>query len=282
MNTLKTLKRTERAKRNLALKLMLERRFLPEIRKYFKIIERDFTLFYSTTGRVLSKRSYGLDTVSLLRKQYKRVSNSFGVEMRDSALKEYIPNVFETKQEDQEEIEALIAAALALFEEKSPQKRSEFINETNQKEINEATNEAIQTLEQEGDEVSNVAIAFLASSIIRKKFAKRVDTIALTETQFSSERVKAIEAGIIAEGLGADIIAITDAIVLPSTQGKKQWAAILDEVTRLNHAIADGQRRRIDEPFNVGGELLRHPGDTSLNASAGNVINCRCSALYTL
>ena len=34
----------------------------------------------------------------------------------------------------------------------------------------------------------------------------------------------------------------------------------------------------IDEPFNVGGELLMHPGDPS--GSAGNIINCRCTEFF--
>ena len=56
---------------------------------------------------------------------------------------------------------------------------------------------------------------------------------------------------------------------------KRQWFAFLDGSTRDEHAEAHGQVRAIDEPFDVGGESLMHPGD----GSAENAINCRCDVL---
>ncbi len=66
----------------------------------------------------------------------------------------------------------------------------------------------------------------------------------------------------IAKDKGADIV--------------KQWDATLDSRTRLSHALADGQIREIDKPFNVGGEELQAP---SVGGSAFNVCNCRCQLL---
>ena len=54
----------------------------------------------------------------------------------------------------------------------------------------------------------------------------------------------------------------------------KRWVATADERTRPDHAAADGQEVPNDEPFEVGGELMMYPGDISLGASAGNVVNC--------
>lgn len=56
----------------------------------------------------------------------------------------------------------------------------------------------------------------------------------------------------------------------------KQWDATLDDRTRPDHALADGQIREIDEPFIVGGEQLQAPG---IGGSAEQVINCRCACL---
>lgn len=56
----------------------------------------------------------------------------------------------------------------------------------------------------------------------------------------------------------------------------KQWDATLDDRTRPDHALADGQIREIDEPFIVGGEQLDAPG---IGGSAEQVINCRCACL---
>jgi SPP1 gp7 family putative phage head morphogenesis protein len=59
---------------------------------------------------------------------------------------------------------------------------------------------------------------------------------------------------------------------------QKQWLAVEDARTREAHAAANGQTVELDEPFVVGGEEMMMPGDP--NASAGNVINCRCTVLY--
>jgi SPP1 gp7 family putative phage head morphogenesis protein len=56
---------------------------------------------------------------------------------------------------------------------------------------------------------------------------------------------------------------------------QKRWISALDGRTRDPHAAANGQRANEKEPFNVGGERMMYPGDPS--ASAGNVINCRCT-----
>lgn len=61
---------------------------------------------------------------------------------------------------------------------------------------------------------------------------------------------------------------------------RKKWNAIIDEVTRQNHADADGQVVDIDRPFRVGDSLLMYPKDTSLGATDDEVINCRCWATY--
>ncbi len=59
----------------------------------------------------------------------------------------------------------------------------------------------------------------------------------------------------------------------------KKWSATGDERTREAHSIADGQIVLKDKPFIVGGEKMMYPLDGSLGASAGNIINCRCTML---
>lgn len=56
----------------------------------------------------------------------------------------------------------------------------------------------------------------------------------------------------------------------------KKWLTSGNSNVRATHAEANGQVVAIDEAFEVGGEQLMHPGDSSLGASAGNVINCHC------
>ena len=56
------------------------------------------------------------------------------------------------------------------------------------------------------------------------------------------------------------------------------WLSSRDPKVRESHAAADGQRVKIGDLFNVGGEELEYPGDPS--GSPENVINCRCIATY--
>lgn len=49
-----------------------------------------------------------------------------------------------------------------------------------------------------------------------------------------------------------------------------------DKKAKFNHYTAN-QVVPATEPFVVSGERMNYPGDTSFGASAGNVINCRCS-----
>ncbi len=55
------------------------------------------------------------------------------------------------------------------------------------------------------------------------------------------------------------------------------WAATLDMRTRHEHRLLDGQRRDIDEPFEVDGEKIRFPGDPE--AAPHLVYNCRCTLI---
>lgn len=62
----------------------------------------------------------------------------------------------------------------------------------------------------------------------------------------------------------------------------KFWTASFDERTRKAHFDANGQKKNINEPFIVGGEKMMYPLDSSLGASAGNIINCRCVTTYSV
>lgn len=86
-------------------------------------------------------------------------------------------------------------------------------------------------------------------------------TIARTEGHRvqSEARMDAMQA---AKKKGADIV--------------KQWDATLDGNTRPNHRLLDGQIRELDEPFEVSGMKVDHPGAFGL---ASEDCNCRCCVL---
>lgn len=59
--------------------------------------------------------------------------------------------------------------------------------------------------------------------------------------------------------------------------GSRAWLSARLKTSREAHVAADGQERKLDEPFDIGGEALLYPGDP--NGSAKNVIWCYCSQL---
>lgn len=58
---------------------------------------------------------------------------------------------------------------------------------------------------------------------------------------------------------------------------EKEWRKSGKLKGRLEHAMVDGQRRKVDEPFDVGGEKLMYPRDPA--ASPRNRVNCGCMSL---
>ena len=55
----------------------------------------------------------------------------------------------------------------------------------------------------------------------------------------------------------------------------REWVAVHDGRTRHEHRQADGQKRKVGEPFDVGGYKMMRPGDMS--APGFLVYNCRCA-----
>ena len=62
---------------------------------------------------------------------------------------------------------------------------------------------------------------------------------------------------------------------------KKKWIDVGDKRERKTHLEVRGTTLPIDEPFSVGDSLLQFPKDTSLGASADEIVNCRCSIQYS-
>lgn len=62
---------------------------------------------------------------------------------------------------------------------------------------------------------------------------------------------------------------------------KKQWLSTLDDRTRHSHALLDGEKVDLDEPFiTVGGNKLMYPADP--NGEPEDVYNCRCTMLASI
>lgn len=63
---------------------------------------------------------------------------------------------------------------------------------------------------------------------------------------------------------------------------EKFWISIQNDgrtrTTPYDHLDMNNQKQELEKPFFVGGENIQYPGDTK--ASAGNVINCRCTVAF--
>ncbi len=60
----------------------------------------------------------------------------------------------------------------------------------------------------------------------------------------------------------------------------KIWQSIIDDRTRISHLDANGQRRLLNDPFDVGSAALQWPADAG--GPLAEIINCRCWEDYEL
>ena len=273
-----TTERNKRARRNLTLKLALEKTFSRELVSYFNEIRKDVVSFYTATGLLINADIYQSKTETLLERHYKRVIRNFINEGKYSYRKSLEAKGIEYKQEQEEEDEKIKATSVLIalaFVESIVQRRASQLIETTNANIKDTAAKATKRAKEAGTKVYDEMKKGLDSA-----FKARYAMIALTETQFMAERSKNIEAAVIARNGEGDPSSINDGVVTGNPDVKKEWAAILDDRTRGGHAMADGQTQNMNDPYTVNGEYLMYPSDTSMGASLGNIINCRCSSLY--
>jgi len=69
----------------------------------------------------------------------------------------------------------------------------------------------------------------------------------------------------------------TETGAITAANVKRVWDSAGDRRVRLSHAAMDGQTVSLDDPFvSPLGSRLMFPGDISLGAAAGEIVNCRC------
>ena len=175
----------------------------------------------------------------------------------------------------QEEERSYIAESLAAYFIARSLEQAAIITATNQENVNAGVQVARESVDADGAPLPKRDKARIAGAVTARHLRGRLTTIATTETQHAAEASKATEADVLSGR--------TPAIVAPAPADAgvtKEWVTVGDENVRDAHVAADSQTVDMAKPYTVGGELLRYPGDTSLGASAGNVMNCRCSSVY--
>ncbi len=285
--------------KQLAMKLKLEDRLKPKLRKFFRQMGHDVKIVMTVTNRVPSLDSFDAELITILREHYRLVAEAFK-EIPKQSIKSSI-TINEKKQHfeeipggsDSSDNTAFLAAAVLLLSDaidKSDEEivefiishsvqQSGFILRTTQKELQAITARVIANAIAQGEDLTLKEIAARVEKEFNASSAGRIDTIAATETQGPSETTKLI----IATVLAATVIDVLgpDGGPVPGTV-IKTWNTIIDSVTRPAHIRANGQTIRNNTAFVVGGERLPAPGNSSLGASLKNVINCRCTATYSV
>ncbi len=244
--------RQERAQANRdhALKIALETVLIKQLRPIFSQFMRKFRNQFKESAIVINAHVLQPRLFKVLSAAYKRTALTFRQDFVEQQKQD--PQL----EQSQQSINAFITATL-------PRQISIIINTTNDQltnKIREIIADAIQT----GKTLDIDALADLAFEEYNRILSSRIDMIAMFETQNVAEETKRH-------------------LVIPrATEIKtKKWVAVLDNRTRKSHAKADGQVQPITEPFIVMEQRLMRPSDTSMGATLDNVINCRCSSIYS-
>lgn len=236
-------------------KIKLEGTFKKEIRRLFNTIQLDFRTTLAGSGYSPPAELFKYRWESILKGHYERVQKAFTkknlIETKRTAIEE---------DEDEEKIAALLLL-LANWKEETAKKSAGHITDTTDNNMRKAIIEAREILIDEGEAITNRSLAALAATLLRRKFKGRVEGIAVVETQEPAEFTK--------EETGKSIVGVAT----------KTWRSVGDLKVRPTHKVANGQKRLVGVPYNVGGQLLMFPGDRSLGATAKEWAGCRCSSV---
>lgn len=261
------------------IKLKLEKPFRKEIKSIFSMMANDFktnVAFASMPLGMATFESYRSDWKSILNRHYLRVQNAF----KNMVVKEQ-----EIKQDDDDDmaIEEDILGAMLLWRQMQSEQAASRIMDTNEKNMRESLLAAQEQLSEEDKPIDSRSIAALSVVLLRRKFKKRVNIIAEYETQRAAEKAKITEAQVLSGTYPGGRRRTVKAAF-------KTWRTMRDDRVRpspfyksppwVSHRKAEGQRKRVDEPFIVSGERLMFPGDESLGATFPNLVRCRCVAIY--
>lgn len=258
-------KLAKQAAEDYAKKLKLEPELSKQLKPFFDGILKDFNEYYAKHSAAIGLNNYQNELEKILNDHHIKVGNIFSDNLRSILGNPTNNQAIQTK------INANVKGFAA---QRSHLMSHTIINTTrNNMEVSIKDAEVISALSE--TELSKSKIADVATNLLKDKFAGRIPLISTTETQASAENGKVTEYDTMVQA-DAEI----DGEKVKEMTNMKIWIAILDDHTREAHAEADAQEVQADEPFEVDGEELMFPGDDSMGASEGNLINCRCSLQY--
>lgn len=247
-------------------KLELERNLQVQLRRLnSRLIARVVEVF-ANTGSGANTYFIEQDLRDVLHAHYARTGRRFSKQLTSKLPAEIAATAQET---------ASVQQALAIYYAAHAAAQSRIINETNQRNVNDAAAAARGATDKYEKPLPQRDAARVAGVEAARRLRARVASIATTETQHIAEVSKATEAEVLVKRIPSIIAASALDASVP-----KEWVTVGDEKVRDAHVQADSQVRDMSDAFDVGGQQMRYPGDMSLGASAENVMNCRCSSVY--
>ncbi len=255
------------AQQDLNKKLKLEAKLRPTLQSFDAKLVRIFRKEFANNGSILDVSELNNELSNILIAHYSEVSAIFS-----KRISPELPETVEITDSENDLIEEALLAWLVV----EATRHAVLINSTTQ----EAALKSVQSSRDDESvrELTGVEAQRVQSRIaarnLQRNLSGRESGILMTETQTPAEVAKATEVEVLTG-------------VAPSIQGgtgilsevSKEWSTVGDSKVRPEHIAADGQTRLVGQPFTVAGELLRWPGDSTLGASLGNVVNCRCGSI---
>ncbi len=204
----------------------------------------------------------------ILRDHYDQVARDF-----DHILSDQMPDDVQTTELERASIRSELDG---LFDAQTIV-ASGLVMETTQKNVVRSVTRANRLI-RESDELTVEDMPTLAANLFLVKQRGRSTILGRCATQWASETSKSVEASVLLQQVVATLKL--------DVQAWKSWRSRADSRVRtldegdFDHLSVDGQRVPSDDTFTVSGDELLYPGDQSHGARMGNVIGCRCSAVY--
>lgn len=248
-------KRQQSAAKQLNIKLRLENDLRRKMRRFFSRQNRDFLKFRNELNITIDANRFYAELFEILFKHYEKTSKKFTPFVFNEIDKVLMANG-ESRLNDNEK--DIILLSLATFIRREVTNSTSVITDTSNKNMRQAVSD---------NPDDNKA----AYKQLQNKNLPRANTVAMTETQKAAEGSKQT-----ASERAVEIVAASTLLLIST---KKEWRTREDKKVRPQHDGANYQIRKLEEPYEVAGQLLMYPGDGSLGASLWNIANCRCNSI---
>lgn len=265
-------------------KMRLEDKIKGPLRSYFRRIVKDFRIAFASSGRPVNMGNYAGELEVILRRHYERVQREFRDDIgRQNGGKSLLIYAMKQTADEQQNVDLLLDVSLLAWITETLTRKVEFIGITNDLQMMHAIDLARQSLIDSGEPLDNRNVAITAAALLIRMYESRVDRIAVSETQEAAESTNQIHASILAGAIPFSAVGVPG--VTPAVEERevnKTWRDMDDGRVRATHRRVDGTTLPENGIFIVGGSRLRFPGDASLGAAIGEIINCRCFSDYRI